>query len=53
MSEKQCDMKDTELCQYYQIRKECHYLTTHGIKNCPYETIEDDTNDQTNMPKKQ
>lgn len=33
---KKCDMKDTELCEYYQNRYDCMYGKTHGVKKCPY-----------------
>jgi len=35
--EKECDMKDTPLCLWYQKRYDCMYGRTHGVKKCPYD----------------
>lgn len=33
---KRCDMKDTEMCQWYQTRHICNYGNTHGVRTCLY-----------------
>ena len=33
---KECDMKDTALCEWYQKRYACMYGHSHGVECCPY-----------------